>query len=68
MAFQGIAPFGSLLAGAASARIGAPDTLVCGGILCIAGAAWFALRLPSLREIVRPIYVRLGILPELSPP
>ena len=66
MAFQGIAPFGSLLAGAASARIGAPATLAAGGILCIAGAAWFAFRLPSLRELVHPIYVRLGIVPEVS--
>jgi len=31
------------------------------------GAAWFAFRLRSLREVVRPIYVRLGILPELTP-
>jgi len=66
MAFQGIAPFGSLLAGAASARIGAPATLAAGGVLCIAGAAWFAFRLPSLRELVHPIYVRLGIVPEVS--
>ncbi len=68
MAFQGVAPFGSLLAGEVTDRIGAPETLAIGGILCIAGAAWFASRLPSLRELVRPIYVRLGILPELTPP
>ena len=66
MAFQGIAPFGSLLAGAASARIGAPATLACGGVLCIVAGACFALRLRSLRELVRPIYVRLGIVPEVS--
>ena len=30
------------------------------------GAAWFARALPELRREVRPIYVRLGILPELA--
>jgi MFS family permease len=68
MAFQGVAPFGSLLAGAVTARIGAPLTLVIGGAMCVAGAAWFRTQLPSLRAVVRPIYVRLGILPELSGP
>jgi MFS family permease len=68
MAFQGVAPFGSLLAGWSTDRIGAPDTLVVCGILCMLGAVWFAFRLPSIRQVVRPIYVQLGILPELTPP
>jgi MFS family permease len=63
MAFQGIAPFGSLGAGAMAARIGAPWTMVCGGAMCLAGAAWFAWHLPTLRRYVRPIYTELGILP-----
>jgi hypothetical protein len=67
MAFQGMAPFGSLLAGAATDRISAPNTLIARGRQCIAGAAWFGSRLSSLRAVVRPIYVRLGILPELTP-
>jgi hypothetical protein len=29
-------------------------------------AAWFARGLPALRAVVRPIYVRLGILPEVA--
>jgi MFS family permease len=66
MAFQGMAPFGSPLAGAVTARIGAPATVIAGGCLCIAGAAWFASQLRSIRVLVRPIYVRLGILPELA--
>jgi MFS family permease len=66
MAFQGVAPFGSLLAGAVTDRIGAPATVVCCGAACILAAAWFAWRLPLLREVVRPIYARLGILPELT--
>jgi hypothetical protein len=38
--------------GAAAAKIGA--------------AAYFATKLPALREMVRPIYVRLGVLPEIA--
>jgi MFS family permease len=66
MAFQGVAPFGSLLAGAVAGKIGAPRTLDIGGVLCVAGAAWFALQLPSLRANVRPIYRQLGIIPEVA--
>jgi predicted MFS family arabinose efflux permease len=68
MAFQGIAPFGSLAAGAIAARIGAPATIVCGGILCIAGAGWFATSLPGIRQAIRPIYRQLGILPKAAAP
>jgi MFS family permease len=63
MSFQGLAPFGSLGAGALAAKIGAPYTIMIGGVACIAGAAWFALRLPELRRAIRPIYTELGILP-----
>jgi MFS family permease len=66
MAFQGVAPIGSLLAGALAARIGAPVTLAGGGMLCIAGALWFARRLPDIRRAVRPIYREMGILPEVA--
>jgi MFS family permease len=66
MAFMGMAPIGSLIAGFSASRIGAPHTLVIGGILCIVGAAWFAFHLPSIRKEIRPIYIRLGILPETS--
>jgi MFS family permease len=66
MAFMGTAPFGSLLAGTVAERIGAPLTLLCGGLGCIAGALWFARSLPALRRDVRPIYVRIGILPEVA--
>ncbi|MBV9960532.1 MAG: MFS transporter [Acidobacteria bacterium] len=65
MAFMGTAPFGSLLAGSLADRIGAPHTLIFGGLGCVLGALWFATTLPSLRRDVRPIYVRIGILPEL---
>lgn len=66
MAFLGTAPFGSLLAGSLSASIGAPHTLAIGGACCMAGAAWFARGLPALRALVRPIYIRMGILPQVA--
>jgi MFS family permease len=65
MAFMGTAPFGSLLAGSLADRIGAPYTLLLGGIGCIVGALWFARALPRLRVFVRPIYIEKGILPEM---
>jgi len=66
MAFLGTAPFGSLLAGSLSSRIGAPATLRIGGMCCILGGLLFARALPDIRRAVRPIYVRLGILPEVA--
>jgi MFS family permease len=62
MAFLGTAPIGSLLAGVAADRIGAPRTILLGGLACIAAGAWFGSRLPRLRELVRPIYMERGIL------
>lgn len=66
MAFLGTAPFGSLMAGWLSSRIGAAETLLFGGSMCIAGALLFARTLPAIRDAVRPIYIRLGILPEVA--
>ena len=66
MAFMGAAPIGSLVAGLTAKYIGAPLTLAIGGSACLAGSLWFALRLPAIRVLVRPIYVRLGIVPEIA--
>lgn len=66
VAFTGMTPFGSLLAGAIAGRIGAPLTLVCGGALCVLGAAGFARLLPQLRAQARPVLVTKGILPEIA--
>jgi MFS family permease len=66
MAFLGTAPFGSLLAGWLSTRIGAPRTVLLSGVLCLATAAWFSRELPAIRALVRPIYIRMGILPEVA--
>lgn len=66
MCFLGTAPFGSLLAGALSARIGAANTVLVSGIFCAVAALWFRRELPEIRSVVRPIYVRMGILPEVA--
>lgn len=62
MAFVGMAPFGSLLAGGMASTIGAPTTVIINGGVLMLGAAWFASRLPAVREVVRPIYREMGIL------
>jgi MFS family permease len=64
MAFVGMAPFGSLLAGALAHAIGAPRTVIVSGVACILGGLWFWVRLPRLRKDMRPIYERLGIVPQ----
>jgi MFS family permease len=66
MAFLGMAPFGSLLAGGLAHHIGVPRTVMISGIICIAGAGWFASQLSAMRELVRPIYRTLGIIPEIA--
>ena len=62
MAFLGTAPIGSLIAGLAAQKIGAPATIATGGVACFAGGLWFYLRLPRLRALLRPVYVERGIL------
>jgi MFS family permease len=65
-AFVGMAPFGSLIAGSLASEIGAPNTLIIGGICCIAGAAVYVKHLPLIKGLVRPIYIKMGIIPELA--
>jgi MFS family permease len=66
MAFRGMSPFGSLIAGALGNSLGAPAALVIGGCVCLAGSAVYARQLPSMRRHVRPIYEGLGILPQVA--
>jgi MFS family permease len=66
MAFMGTTPLGSLLFGGLADRLGAPQTLMVGGACCMLGSLIFARSLPTLRTFVRPIYRRLGILPEVA--
>ena len=66
MAFIGVTPFGSLIAGMAASIIGASLTVIIGGVLCMFAALWFRRKLKELRAIIRPIYVEMGILPEVA--
>lgn len=66
MAFMGTMPLGSLIAGSFASKIGAPLTLIIGGLFCLMGALFFAYYLPSLRKIIRPIYIKMGILREVA--
>ena len=66
MAFMGMAPFGSLFSGMLASRIGVSNTLIISGSCCILAAVIFSFNLPSLRKIVRPIYVKIGIVSEIE--
>jgi len=66
MAFMGMAPFGSFGAGSMAGIIGLRDTLLLGAACCLVGAVMFARQLPHIREMVRPIYVRMGIIREVA--
>jgi len=68
VAFVGMSPFGSLLAGSLAHAIGAPWTVVISGIACILGAAWFTTQMRSIRKVMRPIYEQLGIIPATNLP
>jgi MFS family permease len=77
MAFMGMAPFGSLLAGTLAHAIpampmwfvggtplaGAQWTVILNGVVVVLGAAWFVTQLPALRRVVLPIYQEMGIIP-----
>ena len=62
MAFFGTVPIGSLLGGIMAERYGATRTVLVSGIVCLAGSAWFAYKLPAIRAVVRPIYRERGII------
>jgi MFS family permease len=66
MAFMGMSPFGNLIAGAMAEKIGAPNTVLISGGVCVIGSIVFLTRLPSLRKILHPLYVKMGIIPEIA--
>jgi MFS family permease len=68
MAFVGMAPFGSLLAGFLAHHIGAPHTVMLTGSACVLGAVWFATQLRGVRDVMRPIYREMGIIPTPQEP
>jgi len=66
MAFIGMAPVGSLLSGIMASKIGASNTLIICAALCLAASAVFAGKLPGIRLAIRPIYKKMGIIPEVA--
>ena len=65
MAFMGMTPIGSLLAGVLASRIGAANTLILGGVCCILASIAFASKIPLLTKLIHPIYRKIGIIPEV---
>jgi MFS family permease len=66
IAFLGMAPFGSLYAGSFAHLFGARAAIALSGACCVIIAAFFSSRLPEIRKEIRPIYVRMGIIPEIA--
>jgi MFS family permease len=61
-AFVGLTPLGNLFAGILASWIGASNTLIVSGIACVIGSLIFAVNLPKIRKVVRPIYIKMGII------
>lgn len=51
--FVGMAPFGSLLAGALAERAGAPAAVAAGGLACAVSGLFFAALIPRIRSQAR---------------
>jgi MFS family permease len=59
--FLGVLPFGNLFFGGLADRIGVTNALLFGGACCIVGAYFFSRKLGTIKRIVHPIYVDMGI-------
>jgi MFS family permease len=66
LAIMGTAPFGSLLAGSLAKIAGTSFTILIGGITCIIGAFFFYRKLPELKKILSPVYVRMGLMDKMQ--
>ena len=62
MAFIGLTPIGNLLAGILAESIGAPNTVIISGAVCILGAIIFSIKLPSIKLAAKPVYIEKGII------
>jgi MFS family permease len=66
LSFLGMAPLGNLAAGGLASAIGVQATFALNGVIATLAALWFWHSLPAWRELMRPTYVRLGIIPDES--
>ena len=62
MSVFGFLPIGSLFAGMLASWMGAPNTLILGGALCLLASVWYFGRLPEIRRVIRPVYIEMGIM------
>jgi MFS family permease len=62
MAFMGMMPFGSLLAGFLASKIGAPNALLISGVSCILGGCLFSIKVPAIKRCItaHTIVIKLG--------
>jgi MFS family permease len=66
LCFLGVAPVGSLLAGAVAEKMGAPLTLLIGGGCCVAGAVAFSRMVRAVREAISPLPPEKGVPAEIA--
>lgn len=66
MFYVGLTPFGNLLAGGLTSKIGAPTTLLLGGLCCLIGAILFTIKLPLIRKKAHEIYVKKGVISKVA--
>jgi MFS family permease len=76
VAFVGMTPWGNLAAGLIAQHAGhwsrtplltgAAITIAGAGVLCVVAAGLFGKTLPMIRSIVRPIYMKKGIIPQIA--
>lgn len=68
MAFLGLSPFGSLLIGAVSERIGAPLTIFFSGLSSLLAALVFFSQFPKLKKVAMPVMLAKGIIEDVPLP
>jgi MFS family permease len=64
MAFMGMAPLGSLIAGSTATYWGAPRAVAVSGVALIVGGLVYASRWRTLNALAQPIFARKGLIPE----
>lgn len=66
VAVMGAAPLGSLVSGWTANAIGESRTIIFGGLTSVVAAIFFMTQIPVMRRLIRPIYIKRGILPEMA--
>ena len=63
MSFLGVSPLGALTSGWIAEHWTPPVALAACGIAALAASAAYASQLPKIRREIRPVYYKLGIIP-----